>query len=285
MQQSCFVDVIIITYYTGDVLFQCLDSASRLKNLGKIILVDNGNNAGILSRLNILVQDNPNILLVTGHGNIGFAKGCNKGASYATSAFLLFLNPDCYFDNYNLTIDFIATLSSSEYKVATCKVLNHDKSIQKTCRRNLLTPSIGISESFNLYKLFKNLKPLNLPTTEIEFLPAISSVPALSGALIFISSTYYKKISGFDEQYFLHVEDMDLCMRIHLNGDKIAFLRDISVTHMLSTSDTTSKFLEHHKARGFIIYLTKYFPIFRQFLPNVLLRLIIYLRYFIKVYL
>jgi len=173
-------------------------------------------------------------------------------------------------------------LASGEYKVATCVILNEDGSVQKTCRRNLMTPPNAISESFNLYKISKIFQSINLPIAEIATLPEISSVPALSGAVVFTTSPYYQQIGGFSEDYFLHVEDMDLSMRIHLRGDKIAFIKNISIKHLLSTSKTTIKFLEKNKAQGFITYIQKYFPVFRGKVLGSIMKALIWSRYWGK---
>lgn len=285
MQESITVDVVIVSYYTGDVLFECIKSVRETRGLNKIIIVNNGNPPEVENKLSSLAKDNSKITYLSGNGNIGFSKGCNLGASIATSEFLLFLNPDCIVPAIDTLEKLAQALDNPDYKVATCTILNNDGSIQKTCRRNLLTPQIAISESLGLYKISKIFKPLNRLVNEIDHLPAISEIPALSGALIFTTKQYYQDIGGLDEQYFLHVEDMDFCMKVHNYGDKIAFVKDVFVTHMLSTSsNTTSKFLESHKARGFIIYIAKYFPAFNGFFLGNIFKSLIYLRYFIKVY-
>jgi len=280
------IDVIIVTYHTGEALFANINSVLSLNNLSNLIIINNGNPDYIERKLENLTIVHQNIKLLTNHGNIGFARGCNLGAKSSDAKYLLFLNPDCLIKDENILLKLKqALLSDQVYKVATCVILNKDGSIQKTCRRNLLSPKIAIVESFNLYKIFPKLSSLNLPKEEIAYLPKISSVPALSGAVVFTEAEYYKTLGGFDEQYFLHVEDMDFCMRVYISGYKIAFVKDAVIKHLLSTSNVTNKFLEQHKARGFIFYIQKYFPCFKKFPINIIFRFLIYLRYFIKVYL
>jgi N-acetylglucosaminyl-diphospho-decaprenol L-rhamnosyltransferase len=286
MSESQDVDVVILSYYTGDILFECIKSVRKLRGLNKIIIVNNGNPSEVENRLLGLSQTDSNIVYVSGHGNIGFSQGCNLGTTFATAEFSLILNPDCVVRDNDILTKLKHALDDPKYKVATCKILNSDGSIQKTCRRNLLSPQIALTESLNLHKISNIFKPLNRPTAEIDYLPAISEIPALSGAVIFTTKQYYQDIGGLDEQYFLHVEDMDFCMKVYNHGDKIAFVKNAVVTHMLSTSsNTTSKFLESHKARGFIIYITKYFPAFNNLFLRNIFKMLIYLRYFIKVYL
>lgn len=276
------VDIVMVTYHTGEVLFESIKSILRLELLGQIIIVDNGSPEDVLAELIELSKNHPQIKLISGHGNIGFSRACNLGAKKSSAKYLLFINPDCIADDQKVLVKFIDSLASGEYKVATCVILNEDGSVQKTCRRNLMTPPNAISESFNLYKISKIFQSINLPIAEIATLPEISSVPALSGAVVFTTSPYYQQIGGFSEDYFLHVEDMDLSMRIHLRGDKIAFIKNISIKHLLSTSKTTIKFLEKNKAQGFITYIQKYFPVFRGKVLGSIMKALIWSRYWGK---
>jgi len=286
LQKNCIVDIIIVTFYTGQVLFECIDSILSLKELNEIIIVNNGNPGDVNSNIKNKANSNKKIKLLEGHGNIGFSKACNLGAENSSADYLLFLNPDCLVIESDTLKKFIEALNidnGNYYKVATCKILNKDGSIQKTCRKNIMTPLVALSESLYLYKICKRLKPMNLPVSEIDDLPTISPVEALSGAVVFTTKKYYEEIGGFSEEYFLHVDDMDLSMRIRLKGDKIAFVKNISIIHLLSTSKTSKRFLEYQKAKGFITYIQKFFPIYKNFFCGTILKFLIWVRYTIKI--
>src|SRR5476651_1020721 len=87
--------VIIVSYRTGPVLFASIRSVLRQQRLAELIIVNNGNPPDILARLQQMALTEPRLKILTGHGNAGFAKGCNLGAVQATGEFLLFLHPDC----------------------------------------------------------------------------------------------------------------------------------------------------------------------------------------------
>jgi GT2 family glycosyltransferase len=76
---------------------------------------------------------------------------------------------------------------------------------------------------------------------------------------MFLPREDFRRIGGFDEDYFLHVEDLDLCLRFHRAGGEIYFAPDVAVTHIGGTSKATGAFIEKHKARGFIRYFHKNF--------------------------
>jgi GT2 family glycosyltransferase len=66
------------------------------------------------------------------------------------------------------------------------------------------------------------------------------------------------QIGGFDEAYFLHVEDIDLCDRYRLGGGKVMFHPSARATHIGGTSQTAAWHLETAKLRSFLYYFWKF---------------------------
>ncbi|HVY02142.1 MAG TPA: glycosyltransferase, partial [Caulobacterales bacterium] len=87
------ITAIVVTYRTGPILFECLDRLAGEARIGEVIVVDNGNPEAVLAAL----KARP-VTLVSGHGNIGFARGANLGAKRARENYLAFINPDALID-------------------------------------------------------------------------------------------------------------------------------------------------------------------------------------------
>src|SRR5262245_31495246 len=87
--------VVMVSYHTGPILFQAITAVLGQTAPTELILVDNGNPAEVTRKLNSLRAMHKNVKVSTGHGNIGFGKGCNLGAKSASGTFFLMLNPDC----------------------------------------------------------------------------------------------------------------------------------------------------------------------------------------------
>ena len=68
----------------------------------------------------------------------------------------------------------------------------------------------------------------------------------------------FKTIDGFDENFFLHVEDIDVCRRVRELGGNVVFHPKASVMHYGSTSDVRRQTVEFEKLKGFIYYFKKY---------------------------
>ncbi|MDX1916853.1 MAG: glycosyltransferase family 2 protein [Rickettsiaceae bacterium] len=276
------ISIVIVTYYTTDILFQSISSCLMMKGIKDVIIVNNGNpkeDEKKLESMDLAGQ----ITLVTGHGNIGFSRACNLGAHTASGEYIIFMNPDCYTQDTNYAIKLRDALKHNpQYWFVTSLILNSDNTIQKTCRRNLMNISNALSESLGLDKI--GIEKISRPTEEINNLPPISDLEAFSGALFACSKSKFHKVGGLSEEYFLHVEDMDLCMKIKNTGGKIGFLKDASIHHALSTSKVTNKFLEYHKAIGFIIYFQKFYPLLRNPVLSSILKGAIWVRYHLKIW-
>lgn len=93
-------------------------------------------------------------------------------------------------------------------------------------------------------------------------------VDVTSGALFLMDKAGFDGLGGFDEGYFLHVEDIDLCKRVHEAGGTVMYQPQAGGLHFGATSDVSTAFVARHKAAGFARY-------FRKFAKNPLHRLMV----------
>ena len=243
--------VVMVTYHTGTVLFTAIASVLGQTEAVELCLVDNGNPPDIVEKLRAMAAAEPRLKFITGHGNVGFSRGCNTGARAASGDFLLFLNPDSRLEPDALTRLYRHASSLSSPFMLGARLLDEDGADQRGCRRALLTPKTALIEALHLHALF----PKDRLNFNAEAVPTgITNMPAISGAFMFVPRADYWKINGFDEGYFLHVEDLDTCLRFRRAGGQIYFVPDVVVTHVGGTSKATKAFIEKHKARGFIRY-------------------------------
>ena len=275
------VSIIMGTYNTGPILSRALDAALIQNCVKEIIIVNNGNPPDVVNELQELEKKNRKIKLISGHGNVGFAKGCNIGAQQATGEYILLLNPDCI-----LLTDSLKNLIQEFKKypdawMAGCRLIQPNGSIHGGNKRNLLTLRIALSHAFKLYKINCTKFPcVNLPE-DIE--EGTSFVPAISGAFMLMKTKRYLDIGGIDNEYFFHVEDLDFCRYIHELGGKILYVPKVKSIHYLSSSRITSHFIEKHKTKGFHRYFYKHYKS-KMSLPVYWLMIIcIYSRLYMKV--
>ncbi|MCF6294033.1 MAG: glycosyltransferase family 2 protein [Robiginitomaculum sp.] len=251
------VSLVIVTYYTGSAWWKCLETA--VEQVAEVIIVNNGNGEKTLSRLNDFCDGHSMVSLITGHGNIGFSAACNLGASKSCHNLLMFLNPDAILhrDTVDQLSACLATLPAMS--VVGARLLNESGTEQRGGRRGKLTLWSALVALSGLYKLerFSSLfadmhwEKQALPEQPIE-------VPSISGACMMFRKKDFESLEGFDEKYFLHVEDLDICRVVRNSNGKVVFVPTAEVTHIGSTSRVSMLAVNWHKAKGLIRYFVKF---------------------------
>jgi len=102
-------------------------------------------------------------------------------------------------------------------------------------------------------------------------LPALEDVEAVSGALMLLPRAVFARIGGFDEGYFLHCEDLDLCRRVRDAGLRVVCANDVCVVHVKGSSSRSRPFfVARHKHRGMWRWFVKFDPAARNRVLRVL---------------
>jgi hypothetical protein len=138
-------------------------------------------------------------------------------------------------------------------------------------------------ETLKLYKFAPThpyFKRLHRHETAVP--DCVTEVPAISGAYMIMPNEVFKEMRGMDESFFLHVEDLDFCLRHHLKGGKTYFSPNVRATHHKGSSQVSWLFIEYHKSVSLCLYFRKHF---QDFYPPVFihcLAFIIFTRLFFK---
>ncbi|PIE39951.1 MAG: glycosyltransferase [Gammaproteobacteria bacterium] len=282
-QLAC--SVIIVSYYTNGSLFECLAAlfAQQTDDLTiEVIVVDNGNPASDSKRLATLAAAQ-RIRWLKGQGNIGFAAGCNLGVRHASTDTVLLLNPDCVAEANTMRHLLTFLQTQPEKTLVSGWVTNPDGSEQRGLRRNLLTPW---SLFIEMLPLVKHLPPLARRRLNLtgQPLPPVATirVPACSGACMLLPKALYEQLGGMDEGYFLHVDDLDFCLRLQQQGGQICIQRNSVFAHYQGTSVVSGKRVARHKRNSFNRYFAKHFPRFWRSPPGWGLRLAIAINYWLS---
>lgn len=265
------ISAIIVNYNAGRLLCVCVDSLRVCPLDIEIIVVDNASSDGSLDA----IPQSPEIRVIHNSANLGFAAACNIGAQASSAPFLLFLNPDCFFQPGAIAILLAGLQSGDRVGMVGGLLVNEDGTEQGGGRRAVPTPWRSFVRAFALYrfsdrwpKLFYDfhLHEQPLPVGPIE-------VEAISGACMLVKREAVADVGLWDEAYFLHCEDLDWCMRFRQKGWKILFVPDVRISHALGVcSQSRRVFVEWHKHKGMVRFYRKFF---RHQYPGVLMPLVI----------
>jgi GT2 family glycosyltransferase/nucleoside-diphosphate-sugar epimerase len=226
--------VIIVSHFTGPILFATIKAVLGQRGLSQVILVNNGNRPDIVARLQQIALMEPKLSIISGQGNVGFAKAANLGAKSASGEILAFLRPDClmppqtlvYLQEGMSAIDGTMIMGGSLVG-ADGKRQQHQKPWQEK-------------------PLFDSNKPYET-----------ASIPS---AMIAISHAHFKQLGGFDEGYFLHAADRDLLARARSIGGKIVHMPSIVLTNIEDfDASAVNGDSQWHKAKGMMRFYKKHF--------------------------
>lgn len=251
------LSLVMVVYMTGPALMDSVRHALAEPKVEEFIIVDNGSSLVDAAWLRELARREPRVRLLQGLGNIGFARAANLGAAAAKGEALVFLNPDAF-----LTPGAVAALAdAARDRPSPCiigaRVFNTDGTEQRGARRGEITP---VTTLLTLSKLSATLPPLRRFEIhrESEAPPSHPvDTPTISGACFYVSAADFALLGGFDEGYFLHVEDIDLCWRARKQGGSVLFQPDARIVHVGSTSKENPLIVEWHKGKGLVRYFLK----------------------------
>ncbi|MFI9766633.1 glycosyltransferase family 2 protein [Streptomyces sp. NPDC052415] len=211
-------DVVIVNWNTGRYLGECLRSIvasdrSRFR-VARIVVVDNASTDDSLDHLT--AADIP-LEVVRNGRNRGFATACNQGAARGGSDFVLFLNPDTqlHIDSLRAVGRFLGTPAADGFGIFGALMVDRDGRPQVSCSR---FPSLRIyvGKMTGLDRLAPRLfPPHHLRPRELS---RSGPVDQVIGAFFLVRRSLFTALGGFDEGYFLYLEEVDFALRARRAG-------------------------------------------------------------------
>lgn len=243
------ISAIVVSYHSGPRLRECVFALLADPDVSELILIDNGNPDPMRAWLAELSEKRPEVRLLTGHGNIGFGAGINLGIRAAHAPHLLIINPDAVLRWNSLPgMQQVAANCATPWIVGG-RIYNLAGQEERGARRRELT----------LWRAMTSMLGWN--TWTLEDTPAPTDpikMPVISGAFFLTSKDSMAALNGFDEGYFLHVEDIDLCRRCRDLGGVVMYDPRAGALHYGSTSDAPRAIVSDHKADSLERYFRKF---------------------------
>ena len=202
------VSIIIVNYNGKELLQKCLDSLLKVNyDNFEIILVDNNSTDGTVE---FVTKNYPSLIIIKLDSNKGFAEPNNIAAKISNGKYLLFLNNDTV-----VTPNFISEM---------VKVMETDKKIA-VCQSLLLKPDGSVDSSGDF---IDHLGVVYNSKTKIDEIREVSSA---RGASMLVRSDIFEKLDGFDQNFFITFEDVDLCWRSWILGYRVLIIPTSIVYH------------------------------------------------------
>lgn len=268
------ISVIIVNFNSEDYLAKCVKSVLSSNVPVEVFVVDNASEDESVSLLRKSIPNDPRLHVIENKDNVGFARANNQAMSLAKGDYFLFLNPDCVIKPDTLE-DMAAVMDSNpDAGIAGCLICNPDGSEQAGSRRLMPTPFRSVVRFLRLSWLFRHnpeMGALNLSGQPLPVKPV--PIEAISGAFMFVRRRAIDEVGLMDENYFLHCEDLDWCLRFNKAGWKILFVPGVQIIHAKGVCGADRPvWVEWNKHKGMVRFYRKFF---RKQYPDGLMYLVI----------
>lgn len=221
------LSISIVNFNSGGYLVECLKSLDKLKKELNfdVWIVDNSSSDGSLEKAK---KEYPNLNYIENKENLGFGKANNQVLKKINTEYILFLNPDCNVPEKTLSGMVKFMDDNADVAASSCRVEKADGSLDLASHRGFPTPWT----SFKYYMLRED----SLYHQTYKDMTKPHEVDAIVGAFFLARKSVLDKLGGFDEDYFLYAEDIDLCFRIKKAGYKVFYVPEVKVIHMKGVS-------------------------------------------------
>ncbi len=278
-QRSIYLSVLIVTYNSSQTIHACVESLiPELNSIpGEIIIVDNNSTDDTQIILKELETQHSELCIKLNRANRGFASGNNQALSLAQGKQILILNPDTIVQTGVLAGLLDELEKSEQIGIVAPRLQFPDGRIQKTCRRfprhtDVLYNIFGLayffpqSAHFNAWKMgdfdHENRCQVDQP----------------AGAALLIKGELFRNLKGFDLNFPMFFNDVDLCKRVKDTGFEIWYLPEYVIKHFGGVSVKQAKIKMTLSSQiSFFRYFEKHFTRFHQQPMNFLIGVLLYL--------
>lgn len=229
---SAQISIIIVNWNAGRQLVEAVASIAKCHHglVSSVIIVDNGSTDGSLARIEATPNWPFQLHIVRNVDNLGFAAACNQGAALATGEYLLFLNPDTrlFESSLSVSLEFMRERKNQDVGVVGIQLLDEQDHIARSCAR-FPTAGTFVAQALGISRL-PGLRHLNMHMLEWAH-DKTRTVDHVIGAFYLIRSSLFESLGGFDERFFVYLEDLDLSLRAHQAGWRSVYLAEAQAFH------------------------------------------------------
>jgi N-acetylglucosaminyl-diphospho-decaprenol L-rhamnosyltransferase len=255
------LSIVIVSYNVKYFLEQCLYSIQKATAACaikvEVIVIDN---CSTDDSIVYLQQKFTEVIFIGNQENVGYAKANNQGWRQAKGELVLFLNPDTIVSEESLKQSIEVLEEYNDVGAVGIRMIDGSGEYLPESKRGLPTPTASFYKLTGLIHLF--------PTSEKiaqYYMGHLNNkknyeVFVLAGAYMMVKKSVLEKTGGFDEQFFMYGEDVDLSYRIQKAGYKNVYIGKASIIHFKGESTRKdSKYIKQFY-NAMRIFAKKHFP-------------------------
>ena len=240
---------VVVNHNAGALLVDVVRSLRADDGAGgapRVVVVDNASTDGSIEDLRSRA---PEACVVVSPGNVGYARGVNLGIAATRTPFVAVVNPDAVVEPG--TTDAMLDRLDREPELAAVgpRIVNSDGTDYPSARS---IPSMVDAVGHGALGLFWRSNPFTRRYRHLDADPAVPrDVDWVSGAAVWLRRDALDDVGGWDERYFMYLEDVDLCWRLRRRGWRVAYEPAGRVLHVQGVSTSRHPYrmiLEHHRS-------------------------------------
>ena len=239
---------VVVAFESGSLLVDCVRSLLADDGAGapEVVVVDNGSSDGSVATL---LATFPEVTVVDPGGNVGYSSAANRGIAATTAPVVVVSNADLVVEPGTAPALLARLAAEADLAAVGPALFNADGSQYPSARTHASNvDAVG-------HAVLGRLFPRNRFTRRYRQLDArwerARDVDWVSGAIISLRRSALESIGGWDERYFMYMEDFDLCWRLRRLGWRVAYEPAGRVTHMQGASTSKRPYrmiVEHHRS-------------------------------------
>lgn len=224
---------VIVNYESGDLLAECVDALRADDSAGPVdvVVVDNGSVDGSVATL---MARHTEVTVLDPHANLGYARAANLGIAATRAAIVAVVNPDTVLAPGSARAVLDAFAADERVAIVGPHIVNPDGSTYPSAR---IDPRPTTAAG---HALLGRVWPRNRFTRAYRQLDAdptrARDVDWVSGAALWFRRSALDAIGGWDERFFMFLEDVDVCRAVAVAGGRIRYEPDAQVMHVIGVS-------------------------------------------------
>jgi N-acetylglucosaminyl-diphospho-decaprenol L-rhamnosyltransferase len=247
------IRVVVVTYRSGDIIGNFVDTLAKATSRPyEVVIVDNSPE---LDAPTAAVAERAEVRLVRPGRNLGYGAAANRGAAGARSGWIIVANADISFVPGSLDELLEAADRWPRGGAFGPGIVNPDGALYPSARD---LPSLGRGAGHALFGWFWPTNPWTASYRRERGAPTESACGWLSGSIQLLRREAFESVAGFDESYFMFMEDVDLDRRLGLTGWTSVYVPSAVVEHLggHSTQRTSRRMVVAHH-RSMVRYLCR----------------------------
>jgi GT2 family glycosyltransferase len=248
------LSVIVVSADSGPSLRDCVNSVLACTTPLELLLIDNASSDGVPQAIARARESDHRLKVIYNRANLGFGPAVNRAVAQSRGQALLVLNPDCVLKQPALQRLLEALATEPKVGVVGAVVCDGQGVPDPASYRRDPVLQRALATLFKRGDEGVNIDGA-MPDHLVE-------AEAVSGAVMLMSRRVFEWLNGFDENYFLHCEDLDLCRRVRDGGWRVLLAGDVRVLHGKGGSSRHRPvFVSYHKHRGMWRWFRKFDPV------------------------